>query len=230
MGFGSPLVAAKGIATVTGYYVLHGREVTTVGDVDAIGLDNVVVGKHPAFFEFFPTSKGTAHAALILPSREVRFGRSIQRELSFILRKSHYSDKIQWEPSSTRNPYYGIIPVGELHTPALDRIIFFGEAGQANPAASATGLTRMLYAYQDLAASIMRCLADDTLERRQLLRAIPHSMTRMNRAFQESFFEDILRFDSDDFRALVTELDLCRIRLCQSPSYTPRTRRHQTPS
>jgi flavin-dependent dehydrogenase len=206
MGFGSPLVGAKDIATIIGYYVLHGCEVATIGDVEPIALDNVVIDKRPAFLELFPTSRGTAHAALILPSRDFRSGRSIRGELSFILRKSHYSERVVWNPSSTQRSYFGIIPVGRLHTPALDHIVFFGEAGQSNPAASATGLTRMLHIYRDLASSIGECLRKDELKRRHLLHAIPRYMTRMNRAFQESLFENILTFTSDDFRGLVQDL------------------------
>src|SRR6266508_4809029 len=67
MGFGSPIVGAKGIAKIRGYYVLQGCEVGVRGDIRPIGLDNVAINKQPAFFELFPTSRGTAHAAIILP-------------------------------------------------------------------------------------------------------------------------------------------------------------------
>ena len=207
MGFGSPLVGAKNIATITGYYILHGCEIELKGEVRPVGLDNVIINQQPAFFELFPTSKGTAHAAIILPSRQYTPGRSIKGELSFILSKSHYCEQILWEPSRLQKSYFGIIPVGRLHKPALDRVVFFGEAGQTNPAASATGLTRMLHTYQDLAASIQQCLAQDTLTCKHLLRAIPQYMTTMNRAFQECLFESLLSYNSDDFRRLVQELN-----------------------
>ena len=206
MGFGSPLVGAKGIATITGYYVLHGCEVGVKGVVAPIALDNVVIDQHPTFFELFPTSKGTAHAAIILPSRQYKPDRSIKAELSFILHKSHYSEHIVCEPSAKHKSYFGIVPVGRLHEPALDRIVFFGEAGQTNPAASATGLTRMLHTYEDLAESLRQCLRKDTLRRKDLLRAIPQYMSPINRLFQERLFESLLSFDSDDFRFLVREL------------------------
>lgn len=207
MGFGSPLVGAKNVATIKGYYILHGGEVEIRGDdVRPIAMDNVIIDRHPAFFELFPTSKGTAHAAIIVPSRHHKPDRSIRSELSFILGKSHYCDQIHWNPSHVERSYFGIVPVGRLHHPAIDRIVFFGEAGQTNPAASATGLTRMLRTYRELAISIDHCLSQDTLGRKHLLRAIPKSMTRLNRLFQESLFEGLLSFDSDDFRRLVQEL------------------------
>lgn len=206
MGFGSPLVGAKNIATVSGYYIMHGCEVGIRGDVPPIALDNVVIDRQPAFFELFPTSRGTAHAGIILPSRQYQPGRSLKGELNFILRKSHYSEQISWDPAANQKSYFGIIPVGRLHEPAMDRIVFFGEAGQANPAASATGLSRMLRTYRRLATSIMGCLKHDKLGRKHLLHAIPPYMTRMNRVFQETLFESLLSFDSDDFRRLVQDL------------------------
>lgn len=206
MGFGSPIVGAKNVATVKGYYILHGREIGLIEDVRPTALDNVVINRAPAYFELFPTSKGTAHAALIVPSRHYKTDRSLKAEFSFILSKSHYCEKLLSEPTDKYRPYFGIIPVGRLHTPVLDRIVFFGEAGQANPAASATGLTRMLRTYRDLAGGLMHCLKNDDLKRGQLLRAVPPYMSRMNRLFQESLFESLLTFSSDDFRRLVLEL------------------------
>jgi len=205
MGFGSPIVGAKNIASITGYYIMQGCEVEIRGDFAPVALDNVIIDRHPAFFELFPTSKGTAHAAIILPSRQYRTGRSLKGDLHFILKKSHYSEHVVWNPRPEKS-YFGIIPVGRLRQPVLDYIVFFGEAGQTNPAASATGLARMLRTYRGVAASIIRCLKEDTLRRKQLLDAIPRYMTRMNRVFQETLFESLLSFDSDDFRRLVCDL------------------------
>ena len=206
MGFGSPIVGAKGVAQITGYYILHGCEVGLRREIRPIALDNVIINQRPTFFEAFPTAHGTAHVALILPSRQHAPDRSLAAELGFILRKSHYAEQFcQDDPSSERS-YFGIIPVGRLLRPALDRIVFFGEAGQTNPATSATGLTRMLYTYRDLATAITACLRADMLARKDLLRAMPLSMTRMNRRFQESIFEHLLSFASDDFRRLVQDL------------------------
>jgi 2-polyprenyl-6-methoxyphenol hydroxylase-like FAD-dependent oxidoreductase len=206
MGFGSPLVGAKSVATITGYYILHGCEVELRNNIRPVALDNVVINRNPAFFELFPTSKATAHAAIILPSRQYKAERSLQKEFSFILNKSHYAEHIRGETSNGKKSYFGVVPVGRLHHPALDRIVFFGEAGQANPAASATGLTRMLRTYLQLGAGLETCLRADQLAQRHLLRAIPPSMTPMNRIFQESLFESLLSFNSDRFRRLVEEL------------------------
>jgi flavin-dependent dehydrogenase len=205
MGFGSPLASAKNIVTIAGYYIMHGCEIILGGEVPPVALDNVIIDRHPAFLELFPTSKGTAHAAIILPSQHYSSGRRLREELHFILHKSHYAQHVTGIPEGQKS-YFGIIPVGRLRQPALDRIVFFGEAGQANPAASATGLSRMLRTYRGLADAIIQCLKQDTLNQRHLLSSIPPYMTRMNRVFQENLFESLLSFSSDDFRRLVQDL------------------------
>jgi flavin-dependent dehydrogenase len=207
MGFGSPLVGAKNLSVIAGYYILYGQEVGLTQDTEPIALDNVIIDRRPAFFELFPTSKNTAHAGIILPARNHRPDRPLKSELNFILQKSHYRDLVKWDPKETRDGgYFGIIPVGSMRHPALDRILFFGEAGQANPAASATGFSRMLHTYRELAQSLIACILNDNLQRRQLLRAIPQYMSTMNRVFQESLFHSLLSYDSDDFRRLVEDL------------------------
>jgi 2-polyprenyl-6-methoxyphenol hydroxylase-like FAD-dependent oxidoreductase len=206
MGFGSPIVGAKDVATITGYYILHGGEVAVRAGCRPVALDNVIVSRNPTFFEIFPTSRATAHAAIILPSRQYRPERSLQKEFSFILQHSHYAQHIADQPPDHKRSYFGVVPVGRLHHPALDRMVFFGEAGQSNPAASATGLSRMLRTHHELAHRLEGCLRTGHLQRKHLLRAIPASMTRMNRFFQESLFESLLSFDSDQFRRLVQEM------------------------
>jgi flavin-dependent dehydrogenase len=205
MGYASPLAGAQDIATILGYYILHGYEVRIKEGVDPIALDNVIIDRHPTYFELFPTSRDTAHVALILPSRQHSPDRSIRDELSFILKESHYSEKIIGDPIC--NEYFGIVPVGRIRQSALDRIVFFGEAGQTNPAASATGLSRMLHTYRSLAAGIEECLRYDKLRKNDLLRAMPQYMTSMNRIFQEYLFESLLSFSCDDFRRLVVEIN-----------------------
>jgi len=204
MGFGSPIVGAKDVSTIIGYYIIHGLEVELKEEIEPVGLDNVLIHRRPCYFELFPTSRGTAHAAIILPSRDYRPDRSIKGDLHFILNLSHYKSKLS--VASNSRSYFGFIPVGRLRRPALDRVVFYGEAGQVNPATSATGLSRMLHTYKELAAALHDCLEHDALDRSNLLRGIPPSMTRMNRAFQETLFEQLLSFSSDDFRRLIQDL------------------------
>jgi flavin-dependent dehydrogenase len=205
MGFGSPLVGAKGIAEIKGYYILHGREVRLAGDQRPVALDNVMIARRPTFFEIFPTSRGTAHAAIILPSRHYKTDRALRGDLQFILQKSHYSSRVNTEAQAPS--YFGIIPVGRLRKVALDHVLFFGEAGQSNPATSATGLSRMLHARSRLASAVLECLRSGHLDERHLRHAAPECMSRLNRLFQECVFESLLTFSSDDFRRLVQDLD-----------------------
>lgn len=209
MGFGSPLVTAKGIVDIAGYYIIHGSEVATKVEPPPIGLANVILDRRPTFFELFPTSTGSAHAAVILPSTHYRPTRSLKSDWNFIVARSHYSRYVDRIPSHESQAYFGIIPVGRLRTPALDRIVFFGEAGQANPAASATGLTRMLRTFRDLVDVVELAIKRDRLDRRSLIRCLPELMSPANRLFQECLFERILTLTSDDFRRLVQELDRC---------------------
>jgi flavin-dependent dehydrogenase len=143
MGVGSPIAVAKGIVNISGYYLLLGRQVSLSQPCSAVALNNVMLGHRPSYFELFPSSAYRAHASVILPSRSHRPGRSLSADFNFIVQRSHYSRFIDNTDAKGR-PYSGIVPVGRLRTPALDRVVFFGEAGQTNPAASATGLTRML--------------------------------------------------------------------------------------
>jgi flavin-dependent dehydrogenase len=209
MGFGSPIVGAKDVARITGYYVMHGCEVRTRAAVDPIGLDNVILNRRPTYFELFPTSRGTAHAAIILPSRHYRVDRTIKVDLNFILERSHYRDAIEYDRREAGPAYYGIIPVGRLKRVALDRIVFFGESGQSNPAASATGLTRMLRTYRAVATALSDCLRRDAVDGGSLVAAIPPAMSPANRLFQECLFESLLDFNSDRYRQLVLELRQC---------------------
>src|SRR5207245_4343420 len=47
MGFGSPIVGAKDIATIKGYYIVHGCEVRVKNGVRPIALDNAVINQSP---------------------------------------------------------------------------------------------------------------------------------------------------------------------------------------
>lgn len=209
MGLGSPLVASKGVVDITGYYFVHGAKVRALEDVAPVGLDNVILDRRPVFFELFPTADGTAHAAIIAPSTSRRADRPLKHDWNFIVQRSHYSRSLDWRGDDDARSYFGIIPVGRLRTTALDRVVFFGESGQFNPGASATGLTTMLRTYRAMGETIESGLVTDRLRRRDLLKALPVSMSPLNRRFQECLFERILSFNSDDFRQLVVELERC---------------------
>ncbi len=205
MGYASPIVQTSGAVRIDGYYILHGREVGLRGDTPPIALDNVILSGSPTYFELFPTERGTAHATVIRPSRRHRPGVSLSADFNYIVRRSHYAEVVDDTDGEARS-YGGIIPVGRLRTPALDRIVFYGEAGQCNPAASATGLTRMLLTYREFARAVSSALRTDQLSRRQLIRRMPNAMSPFNRAFQLALFRSLLDYDSNDFSRFVVEL------------------------
>ena len=88
---------------------------------------------------------------------------------------------------------------------ALDRLFFFGEAGQFNPPASATPLTRMLYTYKATAQFLAEGSLTNGLSRRDLNYG-PPPFNWFNKRFQLGLFEGILRWDSDTFSSVLGEL------------------------
>ena len=90
-----------------------------------------------------------------------------------------------------------------MNKPALERIFFFGEAGQVNPATSAVGLTRMLYSYKHVAEFLAARLESDQLDELALSPPSDLYMSNFNRLFQEEFFRLVLNFSSDGFKKLV---------------------------
>ncbi len=111
------------------------------------------------------------------------------------------------DTQSDAQPLSGVIPVGHLRKVALDRIFFFGEAGQYNPATSATGLTRMLRTYSDVGDYLKKCLDCDDLCAKTLSNNTIQAMSNANRYFQQALFERVLKFDSDGFKKFVLEID-----------------------
>lgn len=206
MGFGSPLVGAYGTVAISGYYLVYGAEVALRHPVRPVGLHNVMASRSPTYFELFPTAHGAAHAALILPARSAKPGVPLRAEWDFIVTQTPYADAIERGGPVTPETYFGIIPVGRPRRTTLDRVLFFGESAQSNPATSATGLTRMLQTHRAMAAHVEQALRSDALDAASLARDLPEAMSPMNRAFQECLFERVLDFNSADFTCLVKEM------------------------
>lgn len=205
MGYQSPIVTAESVLEIQGYYVLVGKTVPLIEPLSPVGLHNVMLEKTPTYLEVFPTSRGEAHVVLILAARQVAGKAALAQKLSYILRSSHYAPHFD-STRSAGEALFGVVPVGHLRRRALDRIFFFGEAGQFNPATSATGLTRMLYTYRKVAAFLLERLASDQLRQGQLVpRDIP-AFSLLNRTLQEALFERLLDYSSIDFKRLVEDL------------------------
>ncbi|ACS81217.1 NAD(P)/FAD-dependent oxidoreductase [Maridesulfovibrio salexigens] len=207
MGYKSPLMKAKSVIDILGYYLMVGATYKTKKEVAPIALHNVTINDKPSYFELFPTSEGRAHAALILPARSYDSRRQLAEEFSYLATRSNYATILDAESRAEKEPLYGIIPVGHLRKVALDRIFFFGEAGQFNPATSATGLTRMLRTHRAVGSFLMQRLENNELCEKSLSHKSILAMSNANRYFHQALFERILNLNSDGFKEFVMEID-----------------------
>ncbi len=205
MGFGSPTIYAKGIVDVRGYYLLYGGSFVTDRLLEPVGLHNLMLGSQPSYVEAFPSAGGRLHLVLILPVRTVQKPTCLREAFSFVVNRSPYSKVISGS-ASPENFLGGVIPVGRLRKPALDRMFFFGEAGQFNPAASATAMTRLLYTHRATARNLSDLVKQGQLSARDLAAARIRPASWINERIQRALFHDILRWNSDYFAELVAEL------------------------
>lgn len=206
MGFGSPTIYAKAIVDILGYYLLYGGSYPAVRPCDPVGLHNLMLSSQPAYVEAFPTSEGLLHMILILPTKTVGKPASLREAFSFLVNRSPYSRILQ-QPATPEGFLGGVIPVGRLRKPALDRMFFFGEAGQFNPAASATALTRLLYTYQETAGRLSERITAGRLSASDLARARVAPASPLNERIQRALFRDILDWSSDYFATVIAELE-----------------------
>jgi hypothetical protein len=207
MGSGSPIVHAEDAIRIAGYYLLHGASFPRVADLAPVAFHNLMLSDHPAYVEAFPTADGRLHLILISAVRELKASSSLSADFEFICRKSPYARYIDSAASRDRRFLGGIVPVGRMRRRALDRIIFFGEAGQANPAASATALTKMLYSLKGFTSAVNDCLDAGTLTRTHLEDAVTPLVDPFNAAVQRALFRAMLHWRSPHFRNVIAELN-----------------------
>jgi Lycopene cyclase protein len=206
MGHESPIIYAKNVISVAGFYLLYGATFPCTRRPPPVALHNVMLSNHPGYLEVFPTADGRVHMVLIVPTSTLRPVGDLRKDFEFIVAKSPYAEFIDSPASKERRFLGGIVPVGKMRRLALDGVFFFGEAGQVNPAASATALTRMLYSYRDTAAHLSHCLSVGNLSARALAAQSRPAVGRFNQRLQRMLFRSILRWSSDDFRRVVEEL------------------------
>ena len=204
MGHQSPIVMAEGCGRVAGYYLLHGATFSMNGTLQPVALHNLALSHHAAYVEAFPTGDGQLHIVLITAERQLRSTTNLKAEFEFVARNSPYSNFIA-DPGK-RSFLGGIIPVVRLTHRALDRLFFYGEAGQVHPASTGTALTRMLLSYREVAAFLANGLRNDQLSARELSEA-PGKISRVNQAIQLALFRDILQWSSNRFRKIVVEAE-----------------------
>lgn len=185
MGFASPIVSGTGSVDILGYHHLYGKVLKLKREITPVAADNVILSDSPALFEVFPRADGKANAVLIAPAASIRSTLTLAQEFNFIVEKSHYSDVLEKLPGG--EVLQGVVPVGVVKSAALDRILFFGEAGQLHPAATGTCLTRLLLQYKSVAAGIRRRVDADRLSARDLAELI-QPLGRFAAKFHQSMF------------------------------------------
>src|SRR4029077_14112270 len=134
MGYSSPIVNAANAVNILGYQHLYGRVMNLTKPISPIAADNVIVSGRPSFLEVFPKSDGTANVVLIAPAQGIGSLANLKSDFNFIVRNTHYSDVLS--PGYVGEALHGIVPIGKVRNRALERILFYGEAGQVHPAAS----------------------------------------------------------------------------------------------
>ncbi|HEX6178759.1 MAG TPA: hypothetical protein VF057_10405, partial [Thermoanaerobaculia bacterium] len=205
MGYASPIVHAKDVARTLGYYLLYGATFRQSTFLVPVALHNMMLSAHPGYIEAFPTSDGHLHLVLIVPAQQLRSTSDLKADFSFIVSKSPYAKHIDSPVSPERRFLGGIVPVGRMRRTSLDHMFFYGEAGQVNPAASATALTRMLLDHRAVADHLSACLNANALSAADLARRT-HAVGIFNQRLQRALFRSILRWKSDDFKRVIEEL------------------------
>lgn len=203
MGYSSPLIYANNILQVKGYYLIHGATVKLKRDIQPIAFHNFMINANPSYLEVFPTSNNCAHAVLIKPVSSISSQHSLIDDFQFLITRSRYSS--YFESDCISRALGGIVPVGILKTKALNRIFFYGEAGQINPAASGTCFTILLNTYSKVADFLSNQLNMNALTQKDLNDGAPPIYDKYMQKMQLNLFDDLLRWNSDKFRNFVED-------------------------
>jgi len=207
MGVASPIIYAEDAIRIDGYYLLHGASFPRTAELPPVAFHNLMLSDHPAYVEAFPTADDRLHIILISAVRELKASSSLSADFNFICTKSPYARYIDSAVSHERRFLGGIVPVGRMKRRALDGVVFFGEAGQSNPPASATALTKMLHGYKAFCGAVNECLDAGALRRKELERAVAPLVDPFNAAVQRALFRSMLRWRSRHFRGVIAELN-----------------------
>ncbi len=205
MGYNSPIIYAKSLIEIYGYYLLHGRVLDLKKSIDPIGLSNIILSQFPKYLEIFPKQNNQAYVVLIEPERSIKASGKLNEEFKFIIEKSEFSECF-YSISSGGENLRGLIPIGKLKSQALNRIFLFGEAGQMNPSSTATCLTQLLYSYKEIGDEIAKRIRNDKLDQNNLQINNPY-FDNKNKQFHLHLFNNILKWKSDDFRQLILQMN-----------------------
>jgi len=201
MGYTSPIASSKNLLRIKGFYHLNGYEVRLKKEIAPIGLQNMFLSSSPNYLEIFPHKDKLASIVLITPLKNYN-NMIITNELEFIINSSPY--KHYFERSIPNQMYRGLVPIGILKKNLYGRILFFGEAGQMNPASSSTTLTKLLKIFKQYSNDISEWIRTDNSDTKTLT-FLP-AINRFNQIFQINLFDEILDFNSDRFLNLIQEM------------------------
>jgi hypothetical protein len=201
MGHSSPLIYSLGAIRLLGYYILYGGALKLSRKIDPIALANVSIDSRPSYFEVLPTADDIGHTVLIQPAHKTTAPSSLKNEFNFIVRKSRYRMYFD-EHDNDWGEYTGIVPVGKQTKYALDRIYFYGEAGQFNPATTSTCLSIMFGNFKKTAANLSFCINNNRLSKNDL-RHCGTRIDRFNIRLQQNIYRYLSSANSSDFVRLV---------------------------
>lgn len=200
MGYSSPIVSSTKAVRILGYQHLFGRTMQLKCPTNPIAADNVLLSGSPSFLEVFPKSNGTANVVLIAPAKIVHSLETLASDFDFIVNSTHYSDIVA--PLANALPLYGIVPIGTVRKRALDRVLFFGEAGQTHPAASCTCLNKLLLGFREAADRVSQRLKSNRLQAKDLEDVMPQ-MRKFAQRFHQNLFRQLGTWTSDQGQAFV---------------------------
>ena len=206
MGFQSPIVHTHSMIKTLGFHYLYGKSLKLNTAIKPICLANVVLQKEAEYIEVFPNSKGEAHVAIIKPVKKIGNLNQVKNNFDFIINKSVYSKYFQ-KSSGSEPELGGIVPVGIIKKKALERIFFYGESAQYNPASTGTCLTRLFCNYKTVAKFIHDSIVTDKLTAKSLSN-YPSNFNRLSTKFQINLFKDMLSWNSVKFRNFLRMLEV----------------------
>jgi hypothetical protein len=200
MGYSSPIVSSARAVSMLGYQHLFGRTMQLKCPIKPIAADNVLLSGSPSFLEVFPKSDGTANVVLIAPAKTARSLDKLAGDFDFIVNNTHYSDVLA--PLTNAVPLHGVVPIGKVRKRALNRVLFFGEAGQIHPAASCTCLNKLLLGVKDAADRVSQRIESNRLSAKDLEDVMPQ-MHKFAQRFHQNLFRQLGTWTSDQGQAFV---------------------------
>ncbi len=204
LGYSSPLAQLDDAVKILGHYILYGGVLKLRRELAPVVLANVILDRHPHYLEIFPRADSLAYLSLIKPVTQVKSVASLKSDFIFVTKNSHYSDYFEY--CDDYKEVWGIIPVGSIKRTAFDRVLLFGEAGQMQPAATSTCLTKLLTYHKLYSEFILESLRLDKLSGKDLEHH-PQTMNDFSRRFQLNIYRKMQEWSSVDFAKLIDLLN-----------------------